>query len=168
MYPLSGGAGYGTITGNSGLITSDGATPFAIPPTVTNRSSPLASMQDISNLQTNLVSLISDIVTQSVGNVTTTTLGANIAMKVGTMGPASPYMATMQLPYSGMTYLDGTAVKASDCHGFASINSWVRSAGPGASLIAQDPQGMSWKAYDTYGATGLVINFRIIAIRQTS
>ena len=173
LYPLSGGAGSGAITGNTGLMTADGNTPFAIPPTVTNRNSQIATLADLASLQTNLQTLINESVAQSVAGIVTPGINASIVIVNGTLGPGATYTTILQLPFAGLVYPDGTAVQLADCHGFASQN---QDSLPGTimahyHLYPQDTRGMSWQAYFTDSSPAnypAIINYQIIAIKPTA
>lgn len=171
LYPLSGGAGSGAITGNTGLMTADGNTPFATAPTVTNRNSQIATLADLASLQTNLQTLINESVSQSVAGIVTPGINASIVIVNGTLGPAATYAGILQLPFSGLVYPDGTAVQSGDCHGFASTNSIVSSGIDSIFLIPQDTRGMSWQSYATNLTPTLFpvsLNYQIIAIKPTA
>jgi hypothetical protein len=166
MYPLSGGAGGGLLTGNTGLMTSNGATPFASSPTVTNRNTQVAALSDISTLQNTLFSLIEEIVSQTVSTITPLSLGPNIVIAFGVLTP-SPYNQIMFLPFSGLIYSDGTSVKSSDCRGFASLNFSPLDLDYASGVLQKnDNQGMSWQAYRA--SEGFSINYQIIAIRPNT
>ena len=168
LFPLSGGAGSGAITGLTGLMTSDGNTPFAVPPTVTNKSSVLATLYDLSLVQTNLQALINETAAQYISGISAPGVNSNITIYQGVIGPGALYTTVLSLPYSGWTYADGTAVQLSDCHGIASVNLMTFTAGDALWLTPQDTQGMSWQCYS--GATKIPgsINYTIIAIRPTA
>ena len=173
LYPLSGGAGSGAITGNTGLMTADGNTPFAIPPTVTNRNSPIATLADLASLQTNLQTLINESVAQSVSGIVTPGINSSIVIVSGTLGPAATYLTILQLPYAGLVYPDGTSVQLADCHGFASMN---MGAAAGVQidynyLLPQDARGMSWQCYIGTSPSAFLpanLNYQIIAIKPTA
>jgi hypothetical protein len=173
LYPLSGGAGSGAITGNTGLMTADGNTPFAIPPTVTNRNSPIATLADLASLQTNLQTLINESVAQSVSGIVTPGINSSIVIINGTLGPAATYLTILQLPFSGLVYPDGTSVQLADCHGFASTNTLGAGGADTALvyLIPQDTRGMSWQSYYENAVSSFFptsINYQIIAIKPTA
>ena len=172
LYPLSGGAGSGAITGNTGLMTADGNTPFAIPPTVTNRSSVIATLADLASLQTNLQTLITEIVSQSISSIQTPGVKSSIASFTGTVNPGATYLTVLTLPLAGLVYPDGSAVAQADCFGFASIGNATFSIAGSVTLFLQpqDTRGMSWICYSSDGGgnhpAGIV--YQIIAIKPTS
>jgi hypothetical protein len=150
-------------------MTADGNTPFAIPPTITSKSSLLASLADLSALQTTITNLIQQIVTQSVAGISIPSIYANLSIATTTVGgqitPTPSYNTTMTLPWQTMVYGDGTTVQQSECHGIA-----FTSAFPGGNgvtyLLPQDSQGLSWQSYQS--TTAVPFNYFIIAIKSTA
>jgi hypothetical protein len=169
LMPLSGGAMSGAVTGSSNMMTADGATPFAIPPNVTSRSSLVATLADLSALQNNLATLINETVAQAIAGIATPGVNSSTSFALTSVGQPltpSPYNATVQLPYQGMTYPNGTAVQLSECHGFASVNTDTGGIYT-FQLLPQDSQGMSWKSYNSNNAA-VPFNYFILAISATS
>ena len=169
LYPLSGVSGSGAITGNTGLMTADGNTPFAVPPTITSKTSVIATLADLASLQTNFQTLINESVAQSVSGIVTPGINSSIIIISGTLGPGATYSTVLSLPFSGLVYPDGTSVQLADCHGFASSNT-QNPAGQAdiVYLIPQDTRGMSWQCYchQSGGNTPGSINYQIIAIKS--
>jgi len=171
LYALSGGAGSGAITGNTGLMEADGSTPFAISPTVTNRNSTIATLADLSIVQSNIQTLINESVAQSISGISTPSITSSILIVSGTLGPAATYLTIMQLPFSGLVYPDGTSVQLADCHGFASMDTGSGSFEINTmNIIPQDARGMSWQCYTDYstGHAPASMNYQIIAIKPTA
>ena len=170
LMPLSGGAMSGAVTGSSNMMTADGSTPFALPPNVTSRNSLMATLADLTALQNNLSTLISETVSQAVASIPVPGVNSNLSIAVTQVGgqlTPSPYNATVLLPYQSMVYANGTAVQLSECHGFASWGQGILSTNP-QYLTPQDSRGMSWQSYTTSPNTAIPFNYLIIAISTTS
>jgi len=182
LMPLSGGAMSGALTGSTGLMTADGSTPFAVPPTVTSKSSVIASMADLTALQNNIVTLINQTVAQSLSSLPSFGIRSNMAFSYGTVTSTqvTSTPVILNLPYSGMTYPDGTAVALADCFGFASIQNVMTGTSASAYQTALIPQGtttnnfyngMQWVCFNfispsTY--SGGTLNYLIIAIKPNA
>ena len=169
LMPASGGAMSGAVSGTTNLMTADGNTPFAIPPTITSKSSLLASLADLSTLQNTILTLINEIVTQAVAGVSIPSLYTSLSFATTSVGgpitPTPSYNTTMSLPWQTMIYGDGTSVQQSECHGFACINAYP--GGNGVTyLLPQDSQGLSWQCYQA--TTAVPFNYFIVAVKSTA
>lgn len=169
LMPASGGAMSGSVSGTTNLMTADGNTPFAIPPTITSKSSLLASMLDLSNLQTTMTTLIQQIVTQAIAGIYIPSINTSLSFATtrvsGQITPTPAYNTTMTLPWQTMVYGDGTSVQQSECHGFACVEAFP--GGNGVTyLVPQDSQGLSWQCYQS--TTAVPFNYFIIAVKSTA
>ena len=172
LYSLAGGAGSGAITGDTGLMTADGSTPFAISPTVTNRNSPIATLADLATMQSNLQTLINETVAQSIAGIPVPGVNSSIIISSGTIGPGATYNTTLSLPYQGLVYPDGTAVALADCYGFASHNTvYLPGTNNNVYLLPQDSRGMTWWCYASINLSTnipFIANYQIIAIKPNT
>lgn len=179
LVPLSGAALSGAITGATNLMTADGATPFAVPPTITSKSSVAASLYDLSQVQANLQLLITETVAQQVSSIPVPGLRSNMAFKEGQIlidtTISANYAQVLSLPFAGMVYPDGTAVAQGDCYGIASqaLNNWISNNGDALTLTLTpaDTRGMSWQCWCTRVGTANWpgnINYQIIAIKPNA
>ena len=175
MLASSGGAMNGLITGSS-LVTADGLTPIAVPPESLAQNSPIASLADLQALETYFLTVIKNTVNNSLSNIPTSGLNANMVFHIGITGPAATYNTIINLntliPTLGLTYADGTIVQASDCYGFASISYVTNMSGSLAlnfTLTQNDTKGMQWTAYYTTANSPYnlpsPINYLIIAFK---
>ena len=171
MVPLSGAALSGAITGATNLMTADGNTPFATPPTVTSRSSLMATMADLTTLQTNLNTLVINTANQAVASIVVPGIRANTSTQMGVIAAGVSWNTNLSLPYASMTYPDGTAVGAADCIGFATPNN-IPNTGSGYTITLVQAggsvNGMIWNCYLSPSLTPISINYMIFAIKQNT
>ena len=176
LLPRAGGSVTEPITGSTGLMTKDGNIPFSGVPYVNSKNSLAATLADLAEVQTNLEEQISVGVSKSINAIGLPSLNSNMLIVFGTLGvdvgtPGNPTITTLIIPISGLTYGDGTPVKQTECHGFASINGAALSFSY-IFLIPQDPFGMSWQCYGTTNIANDyfngTINYYIIAVKTGS
>lgn len=173
LLPRAGGVVTQPITGSTGLMTKDGVTPFSGVPYVNSKKSLAATLADLAEAQTNLEEQIASGVSTSINTIALPSLNANIVIVFGTIGtfqtPTSSPPAPYILPIAGLTYGDGTPVQLSECHGFASSNSWTAPLGSGVLYLQPaSANGMSWSAYlmvTLSGYSSIIINYTIVAIK---
>ena len=168
MLPRSGGALTNAMTGSNGLMTKDGLTSFISPPYVNSKLSIGATQADLVNLQSQLDQQIALAVAQEINAIGLPSVSANMVIVSGVAGPAFPPtlgpLVLTSIPFSGLTYADGTAVQLTDCHAIASFNSTN-----GGTLQPQDSRGMSWYCYAYIsGYLNYPINYLLIAIKPTA
>ena len=156
LMPKSGGAATGAFTGATGLVTTDGATPFASAPAVTGANmSSVATLNDLANLQSNIYSLVSTTVQQAMAALPTAGISANMAFGIGrtvlaSFGGSSSSTTTFQLPLP--IYSDGTTAAISDCAnkymagvtGFSVGSSSVASGKNDLTLVETTPNSMNY------------------------
>jgi len=176
MLPRAGGALTNALTGSNGLMTKDGLTSFISPPYVNSKLSIGATQADILNLQSQLNNQISLAVAQEINTIGLPSVSANMIISTGVAGSAYPPSLVgapllVPIPFSGLTYADGTAVLLTDCHAIASPNI-AGAAGLGQSVIApQDSRGITWYCYSNPSAGNyynFAINYLLIAIKPTA
>ena len=175
MLPRSGGALTNAMTGSNGLMTKDGLTSFISPPYVNSKLSIGATQADLVNLQSQLDQQIALAVAQEINAIGLPSVSANTVISTGTAGPTYPPTGVgapvlISIPFSGLTYADGTAVLATDCHAMASMNSYNINAFGANALTPGDSRGLTWYCY--FNQTGTYYNFPInyilIAIKPTA
>ena len=176
LLPRSGGTLSSAMTGSNGLLTADGNTPFTAPPYVTSKQSCAATLADISNIQSALVSQINTQITESIQQIGVPGVRSNMAFGFGQIGlTGGGSIIYYPIPITGMTYADGTAVAQSDCYGFASISFW-RAPGSGPAMVTHceskvGSNGMSWAAYAANylgGYYSYLMNYMVIAIKPSA
>ena len=171
MLPRAGGALTNAMTGSNGLMTKDGLTSFISPPYVNSKLSIGATQADILNLQSQLDQQIALAVAQEINTIGLPSVSANTVISTGTLGGPFPPSGIgapilLSIPFSSLTYADGTAVLLTDCHATASINSYPTPC----SLLEQDSRGMTWYCYGFIGGNyyNYPINYIMIAIKPTA
>jgi hypothetical protein len=192
LMPLTGGPVSGAISGASGLMTADGNTPFAKPPTITNypngtaNGTLMATLEDLYNFQNALSTIVYQAVSQAIAGIVNPGIRSNIAIGVGTINPAKTYLTALQITPSGLKYPDGTAVSKADCYGFATSNiistpgayenfnlynvdTWTGTvSNPPAQAVSK---GIWWQSYTLIGGSvdwAAGISYIIIALRPGS
>jgi hypothetical protein len=165
------------MTGSNGLLTADGNTPFTAPPYVTSKLSRAATLADLDNIKSSLVSQINTQVNASIQQIGAPGIRSSMAFGFGQIGlQGGNTLVYYPIPVTGMTYPDGTLVQASDCYGFASIATWHYFGIGGAMMTYCQPKagsnGMSWAAYSQIIVGGAIysylMNYMVIAIKPTA
>lgn len=177
LLPRSGGTLSSAMTGSNGLLTADGNTPFTAPPYVTSKLSRAATLADIDNIESSLVSQINTQVNASIQQIGVPGIRSSMAFGFGQIGlQGGTTLVYYSIPVTGMTYPDGTVVNASDCYGFASIATWHYFGSGIEEMTYCQPQagsnGMSWAAYSQFMGGGAIysylMNYMVIAIKPTA
>ena len=171
LLPRAGGILTAPITGSTGLMTKDGITPFGGVPYVNSKNSLAATLADLAEAQTNLEEQIAAGVSTSISAIAIPSLNANIVIVFGTIGVyggGGSIPAAYTIPITGLTYGDGTLVKSSECHGFASIQKIDEGTSGQTYLLPQNSNGTTWICYSVEGPTfGYgAMNYLLIAIKS--
>jgi len=179
LYPLTGGSTSGAVSGMNGIITADGNTPFAVPPTITSKSSLMATMLDLYNLQQAISTLVVETVSNALASVVAPGIRSNMAFGYFAFaGTQSPVTATVPIISQGsgsnvagfnLTYPDGSTVGTADCVAFATQAYTLMISGGtnvSANFMVQSPAGMAWTSYSSLATVPTGFTFMIIAIKK--
>jgi hypothetical protein len=175
MLPRAGGALTNALTGSNGLMAKDGLSSFISPPYVNSKLSIGATQADLANLQAQLDQQIALAVAQDINSIGLPSVSANTVISTGTAGPSYPPSGVgapvlISIPFSELTYADGTAVLATDCKAMASMNAYNINAYGINALTPGDSRGLTWYCYINQSGTyyNYPINYILIAIKPTS
>jgi hypothetical protein len=181
LFPLSGGGTSGAVSGLNGIMTADGNTPFAVPPTITSKSSVMATMLDLYNLQQALNSLVSEAVGNALASIVVPGIRSNLAFGYFNFGGTqSPYNLNVPIVAGAgsanvagftLSYPDGTAVGTADCVAYAVQSSYPSPNGGAATetlFTVQSPVGMAWSSsiWVSTNPYAAGFTFMIIAMKQ--
>lgn len=183
LYPLTGGSTSGAVSGANGIMTADGNTPFAVPPTITSKSSVMATMVDLYNLQQAVGTLVAESVQNAIASIVVPGIRSNMAIAVFqyTANQSSPSnVVTIQPTSQGiganianfnLVYPDNSQVSASDCIGYATQAAYYTANGGNlvqTQFIHSGAAGMAWQSYSYNAATPVNagFTFMIIAIKK--
>jgi hypothetical protein len=170
LFSLGGGTVSGAISGANGIMTADGNTPFQVPPTITSKSSAMATMLDLYNFQQAIYGLITETVENSLASVITPSIRSNMAFNYGPAGPAGSPGIPIILAATNFSYSNGVPVQTSECIAFATQNAWIspqNGNATGMTFQVQNAVGMSWISESFHGVTPVAagLQFMMIAIR---
>ena len=183
LFPLSGGGTSGAVSGLNGIMTADGNTPFAVPPTITSKASVMATMLDLYNLQQAVNSLVSEAVGNALASIVVPGIRSNMVFGYFTFGGTqSPYNFNVPIVAGAgsanvagfsLTYPDGTAVATGDCVAYATqslATSTNSGSAPELIFTAQSSIGMAWSSISWNGASPSPagFTFMIIAMKKNA
>jgi hypothetical protein len=166
MLSLTGGAMSGAITGVSGWApeTSPG---FSTSATLDGVG--LATVNDLATLQSNLETMITDMVSSEIASSSSNvSINNNIVITCGTM-PASSISATSTIVLPTPIFPDGIQATAAQCFSIISPLNCTTIPGNFINEITFERTGSSnleWRAYvDGGGDVASSLNYIIIAVR---
>ncbi len=176
LFSLSGGVSSGAVSGNSNIMTADGNTPFAAPPTITSRSSLMATMTDLYNVQQAVATLVMESVENALAGVATTGIRANMAFQWGQAAASAGSVGTpiaLTAALSPFNYVNGTPVQTSELRvmaGPSNLTFYNNGTGDGFVLTANNNTGTSWISEYTFSSTvqNAGLEYFMIAIRSGS
>lgn len=145
MLPLTGGTMTGNVAGATGWAPNDSPN---FTTTAKLAGVTLATTNDLTTTQTNILNTISPKITQAVASVTTSiTTAANVAMASGLLTFTSAVTQTIPLP----TFSDGTTCPEASCKWMVGL---VGTSGTPGSFALGWPCGRS----DSNGDTAIVLS----------